>query len=105
MKIKKVKPDFISRHAKARTYFYRLGLLANGKEALKDFEDYQRVESALNPTASVSKITGASSHISLNNFICALEKQFITEIRSNIYIHKKEVCLYFEYSVIKKGTI
>lgn len=81
LKIKKVKPDFISRHAKARTYFYRLGLLENGKEALKDFEDFQRVESALNPTASVSKITGASTRISLNNFICALEKQFITEIR------------------------
>ena len=91
LRIQKVKPDFVCRHAKARTYFYRLGLLENGKETLKAFDDFQRVESALNPTGNV--YSGPSSHFSVNNFISSLEKTFITEIRYKligIYIFKRE---------------
>ncbi len=74
--IRKVAANFVSRHAKARTYFYRLGLVKDGKRLYKEFVDIQKVQKAL-----YSDTIQACPHFSIVNFVNSIEKDFITEIK------------------------
>merc|ERR1719215_2393612 len=77
--IQKVSPDFLSRHAKSRTYFYRLALLENGKKLFKDYQNVKKVEQVLYP--HLNKFDSPSSFFALANFTTAFERNLLTEIR------------------------
>lgn len=75
----KVDEGFVSRHAKSRTYFYRLGLIKDGKRLLNDYNNTQKVEAALYPDKKLVHMP--HTHFSTANFVNSIEKEFITEIR------------------------
>ena len=77
--VQKVHSDFVSRHAKARTYLYRLGLLENGAETYRDYMQMQAVEQALNKSKINYKELGIN--YPRNFFASAFERELVTEIQ------------------------
>lgn len=75
-----VSPDFIARHAKSRTYLYRLALLNNGRVYWTEVERYKKVERCLNNKNDHYDFSIPHLY-PLSNFSSIIDNGSITEIR------------------------
>lgn len=81
-----MREDFVSRHAKSRTYVYRLALLKNGKHYWTEFERVNRVEECLNKLNPHRDDIPILRNIQFpfKYFLTPIEKDYITELKLNI---------------------
>ena len=77
--VQSVHSNFIARHAKSRTYLYRLGLLDKGDYYWNELNSLRKIQSALDKKNSYK----INHMFPFESYVGLFDRDFITEIRFN----------------------